>query len=631
MRGIGRQLVRLPAATALIAGAALLTGAGPWEAFAQAGSTGPLSTGEDTALAIPRIAAPGGAGVALPQPLPPSEAAKIRRIFALQSRGDIPAALRETSQVDMATPLGAAMLGHILAQRFLGAFTRPSADQLRDWLDRWPDLPDARAILALLVVRLPAGEKAPPLPPGFTAAAEDEPLAPVPEETEPEANALRRNPSLDRSVWEAARARGSAGVARLLAGTKGLAPSYAAQLRGEAAQILFTLNRDDEAFELARVGVYACQAAGANPCARAAIAGYSAGLAAWRQGNFDAAGAMFAAAWHADITTPSLKAGAAYWAARVRLRDDDRAGAAVWLQRAAAQRSTFYGLLARRTLELPLGISRVGPGEQETLGEADIEAVAATPAGMRAFALLQVDQPERAAAELRSLWTEARQFRPLARALMLVAEQGGLADLAMQYADMLAAADGRPRESMRFPIPHLRPTGGFRMDPAMMYGLARTESNFDADLVSSAGARGLLQIMPDTASFIVGTSISREFSSLLRDPAINLDLGQRYVAYLAGHEAVNGDLIRLLAAYNAGPTNFTRWSQQIRDNGDPLLFIEAIPLDETRAHVPRVLTYTWIYAALMHLPAPSLDELAAGLWPRYHPYDDPHASPARLH
>ena len=57
----------------------------------------------------------------------------------------------------------------------------------------------------------------------------------------------------------------------------------------------------------------------------------------------------------------------------------------------------------------------------------------------------------------------------------------------------------------------------------------------------------------------------------------------------------------------------------MRDGGDPLLFIEAVPIDETRAFIPRVLTYTWIYAARMGMSAPSLDELAAGAWPRYHP------------
>jgi soluble lytic murein transglycosylase-like protein len=596
---------------------------------AQDRGAGILPNGDETAFAVPRLAPfDGGGGAALPRPLPPSEAAQIRRIFALQARGDIPAALRATARMDATTLLGDAMLAHILADRYLGPFTRPSADQLRGWLDRWPTLPDARALQALLVVRMPHGEMVPVLPP---AIARDVGPVPVPEETAPPATALRRNPDLDRSVWEAARARGPAAVERLLRRTKGLTPPYAAQLRGEAGQILFTLNRDADAYDIAGGGVHECRPGGLGGCARAAIAGYAAGLAAWRLERFEPAQRMFEAAWRSEVTTPALKAGAAFWAARARMREGDAGRAVPWLLRASEQKRTFYGLLARRVLGLPLSVSRVGPGERETLGEADVAAVAATPEGLRAFALLQVDQPERATAELRLLWPAARQSRPLARAVMLVGEEAGLSDLAMQFADLLGAADGRPREGMRFPVPRLRPAHGFQVDPAMVYGLARTESNFDTALVSPAGARGLLQIMPDTASFIVGNAHAGAFRTLLHDPAVNLDLGQRYVSYLAGNEAVNGDLIRLLAAYNAGPTSFARWAPQVRDKGDPLLFIEAIPVDETRAHVPRVLTYTWIYAAELHLPASSLDELAAGGWPRYHPFADPRAPAPRLH
>jgi hypothetical protein len=67
------------------------------------------------------------------------------------------------------------------------------------------------------------------------------------------------------------------------------------------------------------------------------------------------------------------------------------------------------------------------------------------------------------------------------------------------------------------------------------------------------------------------------------------------------------------------------------DQGDPLLFIEAIPVDETRMFVPRVLTYTWIYAARMRLPTPSLDELAAGVAPRYYAMANQQDLPPRLH
>jgi len=87
--------------------------------------------------------------------------------------------------------------------------------------------------------------------------------------------------------------------------------------------------------------------------------------------------------------------------------------------------------------------------------------------------------------------------------------------------------------------------------------------------------------------------------------------------YLARSEAVGGDLIRLLAAYNAGPGNLAKWLPAVRHRDDALLFIEAIPFDETRAHVQRVLAYSWIYASRLGLPAPSLDQLVQGEFPRF--------------
>ena len=421
--------------------------------------------------------------------------------------------------------------------------------------------------------------------------------------------ALKRNPALDRSVHAAARSDRPYAVAALLARTRGLDRRlFGAVLRGEAAQILFTLNRDQEAYDTG---------AGRLPpgrAANAALPAYIAGLAAWRMQRPDLARPMFAAAWRAGITTPTLRAAAAFWAARAHLRMRQFADFRPWMQRAAAEKRTFHGLLARRILGL-------GPDEDhETLSEADIEAVAATPRGLRAFALLQVGQAEPRGRRVarccgrRKRSDHARWPRHHAGG----PNRAGLSDLAAQLADLVqdvgraAAPDGAG-----IAVPRLNPAGGFTVDPAMVYALARVESNFDTGLVSPAGARGLMQIMPETARFIVHAAAG-ERGGALHDPAVNLDLGQRYLSYLATQEAVDGDLIRLLASYNSGPGGFSRWAGAIRDLGDPLLFIEAIPIDETRVFIPRVLAFTWLYAARLQLPTPSLDELAAGVWPRYH-------------
>jgi soluble lytic murein transglycosylase-like protein len=368
------------------------------------------------------------------------------------------------------------------------------------------------------------------------------------------------------------------------------------------AQILFTRGRDAEALAVA-------QTAHAQAQGDVGLAAYVAGLASWRLNRPEQAQILFEAAYAAPLTQPGQRAGAAFWAARAHLRNRDGADYAPWLRRAAENSRTFYGLLARRALGQPL---RLDPARATaTIGEADLDAIAATPAGHRAFALLQVGQDARAALELQKLWSQTRDMPGFTRSIMLVARTAGLTTLADQLTSLLEPA-GLPLPSRR-----LRPAGGFRTDPALLYALARMESNFDAEAVSPMGARGLLQLMPRTVDFILGDDSPR--GRRLHDPAFNLDLGQRYLSMLAGYDGIGGDLIRLLASYNSGPGAYGRWATEIQHNGDPLLFIESIPGEETRAYIPRVLAYSWLYAAELELPSPSLDELAAGLWPRFRP------------
>ena len=583
------------------------------------------------AFAVPRVALPNSdAEVALPQPLPPSEAARVRHIFTLQAHGDIAAAKRETAQLDTGTALGQAMLGHILADRYLSRFTKPGPDELRGWLAHWPELADAASLRDLLAQRLRAADRhakaaADPVPPVGASLATPKAAADVDDADESQ-QGLSRNADLDQSVWAAARHRGASGVTRLLARTSGLAAPYRSQLLGEAGRILFAMGRDAEAYDLAAGG--ACLPVPVTGgCQAAAVAGFSAGLAAWRMGRFDRARPMFEAAWRAQLTTTGQRAGAALWAARAALRTGDFADHAAWLARAAAEKGTFYGVLAGRMTQL----SRMaGEGDgQDTLSLADVDAVSATPAGAQGLALLQVGQRARADAAFRRLWPQMQASPALLRAVMLVADRAQLYELAAQLSDLIRNGQGQSRRSAWFRIPDLRPEGGFRVDPALVFGLARTESNFDNASVSSVGASGIMQLMPETASDIIDGSVDGHghgapvsdgrLREMLADPGSNLALGQRYVVYLAGHALVNGSLLHLLAGYNCGPSRMAQWIGGLRDLGDPLLFIEAIPIEETRVFVARVLTYTWLYANRLRLPTPSLDELAVGAWPRYHP------------
>jgi soluble lytic murein transglycosylase-like protein len=603
MRGIGSAISRLPLARAVIAGAAILAGA--FAPAAQAQDT--PNSGEEAAMAIPRAPSLHGGPVSLPQPLAPSEAARIRRIFTLQAHGRMADAARETGLLTSTI-----LLGHIQADRYLGRFHRSTADELTAWLSRYSDEPDAPAIHELLQRRVPKGTPVPSLPEVASLPPAVQQTT-VPEDDDPRARAIPRNPLLDRTVAERAQQGNASSALRLIARTKGMKPAYAALLRAEVAQILFTRNEDAKALEVASNAVRHTPAKD-----QVGLAGYIAGLAAWRLDRSELALTYFEDAARAPYAPAAIRAAGAFWAARAHLHTGHPSGFAPWMRRAAEEPRTLYGLIARRMLGVGGGFT----WSRQTLSGADLEAVAGTPQGLRAFALLQVGQPDRAEAELRMLWPTARDDSALRNAVLLVAREAGFTDLTAQIATLVQAADGKPRDFDRFPVPKLRPRNGFQVDPALVYGLTRVESNFDPGAVSPVGARGLMQIMPVTAGYIAGDPSLASSSARLHDPGLNLELGQRYVSYLAQQDHIDGDLIRVLASYNAGPGSFARWGDDIRDGGDPLMFIEAIPLRETRAFVQHALTYTWIYATRLHLPSPSLDAMAAGAFPRFTPLEE---------
>lgn len=550
---------------------------------------------DQTAMSVPRPATQGGVA-GFPQPLAPSDAARLRRIFELQARGENAAAAREVERLD-----DRRLVGHVLADRWLRGHEPPLPEVIA-WLSDHADHPDAPAIHAMLVRRAPRGIALPPAPAQERLA---DGADVVPEEREPAARTVSRNAALDRAVRDRAREGDAAGALAAIARARP-DTAYGAILRAEVAQILFQAGRDEDALRIA--------AEAARNNGGTAFPGFVAGLAAWGMDRPEIALAYFEHAARSEIASPAIRSAAAFWTARAAVRARRPQLYVPWMMQAAQEPRTFYGLVARRALGLPMGFA----WEREIAGEGEAAAVAETAAGWRTLALLQVGQRERAEAELRGLWPRVQGNAGVMRAMLLVASQAGMTDLAAQLAGLQQSADGRPRDFARFPLPRLEPMLGFRIDPALLYGLARQESNFDPRAVSPAGARGILQIMPSTASYVTGdASLRGAGAQRLHDPRFALEVGQRYVHYLARHEQVNGDLIRLLAAYNAGPGNLSRWEPAVRHRNDPFLYIEAIPVIETRTYVQRVLAYSWIYAARLGIPAPSLDALAAGRFPRF--------------
>jgi soluble lytic murein transglycosylase len=345
----------------------------------------------------------------------------------------------------------------------------------------------------------------------------------------------------------------------------------------------------------------------ARPDSHAWHVTFMAALARWQRGDIAGAGPIFMRAANMPVSDDDRAAGA-FWSARAALRLQQPGAYLDWLRIAASAPDTFYGILAGRLLGQGFGPT----GIAATLTEADIIAVDATADGHLAFALLQLGQTDAAATALRALWPDIQTNPDLGRSVMAVAARAGLVDVTIAMAGQVSS----PVDDIAgayLPLPALHPTGGFSVDPALVYALARTESGFDINATSRAGARGLMQLMPVTASYI---GRNAGIHGAVSDPSANLALGQAYLKYLGDQNGISNNLLAILASYNAGPGAAAAWYNSLRDDSDPLAFIETIPNDETRRFVRQVLADSWIYAEEIGMQPASLNDLAEGNFPQ---------------
>jgi soluble lytic murein transglycosylase len=133
------------------------------------------------------------------------------------------------------------------------------------------------------------------------------------------------------------------------------------------------------------------------------------------------------------------------------------------------------------------------------------------------------------------------------------------------------------------------------LDPALVAALIRQESNFNPQATSPVGARGLMQLMPDVGQTLAAAKGIRPWDAdLLYEPATNIRLG---TAHLQGLAHRYSDVVKVLAAYNAGESRVEKWSTKT-GAGDPEVFTERIPFVETRDYVRSILRNRAYYQAL---------------------------------
>jgi soluble lytic murein transglycosylase len=129
----------------------------------------------------------------------------------------------------------------------------------------------------------------------------------------------------------------------------------------------------------------------------------------------------------------------------------------------------------------------------------------------------------------------------------------------------------------------------YQVDPHLILAVMRSESSFKPDRVSKKGAIGLMQLMPDTAKWIVEEGDFKPVDeNYMYDPVMNIQMGAWYLHFLA--DRYEGDAAKMIAAYNAGPGKVNGWLASGQWNGSREN-LEDIPYPETRMYVQRVLYY----------------------------------------
>jgi soluble lytic murein transglycosylase-like protein len=475
--------------------------------------------------------------------------------FEAAQRGDSAAADQALAQVS-----DPCLAGKVEYLEFThGGARTASYDQLTAWLKSFGDMPGAGDVYQMALRRRPA-DALPPAPVSLSLA------------TAGEDEGFRASPSP----------------------------------QSRAAREAYFSGQVDRALELARESGDA----------------WIAGLSAYRLGDYANAMVSFESLAANPSNEDWLRAAGGFWGARSAVAAGMGDRATPLLKIAAAAPGTFYGMIATRKLQLqddPMGrlmdaAVSGAPGLTPTAGNAAARETAldilirTDPRARRAVALMQLERPDDARAEVGAAMAAAPDdaARELWMGLMFELNPAHQGQEIVLHAS--APVDGTAPHV--YPTPTLQPTGGYTIDKALVYAITWQESRFNGLAVSRVGAVGLMQMMPRSAAYISGDQTLAYNPIPLYDTGKNLALGQNYVTWLE-QNASDHDLLRTVAAYNAGPGALARTENLIGANADSLMVIESMPAAETRDYVKKVVTAYWSYRRQFGVATRTLDAVAS--------------------
>jgi soluble lytic murein transglycosylase-like protein/anti-sigma28 factor (negative regulator of flagellin synthesis) len=526
------------------------------------------------------------------------------QIFSLQSKEKITAAAK--LEKNLTNQL---LMSEVLRQRYVSKTYRTKGAEIQSWMSKYYDMPGAERMVGLAKIKKTTTRSA-RLPRTINGKSIENAQSENWTEKKYSGDTEKKVAQFKRAIRS-----GSTKTARNLleenSFKRKLSESDYGRLAGRLSFIYYTNGE----YELAKKWGFVASDA------KSEYGLWAMGLLYFKEEKYKESQKYFSEILKLQQVNDARKTEAAFWAGRAADANDDRKSAKKYWKIGAEHPMAFYGALS----SIMLGYVPYYEFFEADSDEEDVQELNGTKYGKRALALLQVGQKARAEEYLKLLITAEASDKVL-HAVNSVATDYALPRVSMHVAGVvrergIMEIDYDIIYSAQYPLPDWEPLGGWSIDRALLFAIARQESGFKANAKSVAGANGVMQLMPGTAKLVARRQKMSMSDIDVSNPEHNMFLGQQHIVDLLAHPNIGNNIIKMLVSYNAGMGMMAKFEKTF-DTSDPLLYIESFPAYETRSYVKRVMSNLWLYRAKLEQPLTTMRDLADGKWPLYNSEDD---------
>ncbi len=533
------------------------------------------------------------------------DAALYAQIFMLQDKERIESAKKLESKLT-----DKSLMNEVLYQRYTSKTYHTRGSELKSWMDKYYDMPGSERLYKMAGIKK-ASVRKPNMPHIITgkeyiesAQSENWTVKQYKEKT---------TKTIDK--FKKAIRSGSSKTARNILEDKSFKSKISESDYGRLAGRLSFLYYTNGEYELAKKWGFV------SSDAKSEYGLWTMGLLYYKEQKYGEAQKYFGQILDLTQINNARKTEAAFWAGRSADINGDGSAAKKYWKVAAAYPMSFYGALASTML----GDTPEYEFFEQDCSDEDIITLREDKYGKKALALLQVGRKARAEQYLKYLVT-AKSSDKMLHAVNAVSSLYGLPSVAILVSGVMRdrgilEINDDIIYSAQYPLPNWEPLGGWSIDRALLLAITKQESGFKQTAKSTAGANGVMQLMPKTAKLVARKNSVKMSEIDMSNPEHNMFLGQQFIVDLLQQDLVQNNIIKMLIAYNAGIGNLAKFEKSF-STSDPLLYIESFPAYETRYYIKRVMSNLWLYRARLNQPLTALQELADGKWPYYNSEDE---------